>query len=354
MTTLAIALLLSLGGQAGDIETADGFYCATDRYFAYETLLNESAATHLLHVVSLDDPSGTRNELTLAIPPDRARRIRCEPRRVTVTGEAAATRVHVDVQQWRATVQPSRSRVEGSGGGWQSTQLWGTGAWARSATQRITLRRYARGGRVALEVTRVSTGGAGCDARAGSRLVWFDGSNHERASRALVLRHLSCRRAGLDGGPVLDECSPLGNRFVRRFGGRVTADDGYSRPLPPFRVRLRAEGRFGWRIGVTPLNEDRDLTALIPLHGSSGRDIQPNEALETVALARLHPFTFHPDARRTIVYHDDALTMLVDDLRVASYGRGRLTIDRYSMSRDASGQPRFDWIEFSGCLSWPE
>lgn len=58
--------------------------------------------------------------------------------------------------------------------------------------------------------------------------------------------------------------------------------------------------------------------------------------------------------RKTILYHDDAQTMLVDDLRVRAYGRGRLTIDRYELGKDALGQPRFDWIEFSGCLSWPK
>jgi hypothetical protein len=67
-------------------------------------------------------------------------------------------------------------------------------------------------------------------------------------------------------------------------------------------------------------------------------------------------FRFHPAMRKTILYHaDDAPeTMLVDDLRVTAYGRGRLIVDRYAIGKDKDGQPRLEWIEFHGCVSWPK
>jgi hypothetical protein len=91
---------------------------------------------------------------------------------------------------------------------------------------------------------------------------------------------------------------------------------------------------------------------MIPLHGRSGREIQPEDVIATKWLWR--EFYFHPDMRKTIVYHDDAETMLADDLRVRAYGRGRLTIERYQLGVDEKKQPRFEWIEFSGCVSWPK
>jgi len=43
----------------------------------------------------------------------------------------------------------------------------------------------------------------------------------------------------------------------------------------------------------------------------------------------------------------------VDDLRLRSYGRGRVTIDGYSLTNTADGQPQFAWIAFTVCVSWP-
>jgi hypothetical protein len=102
------------------------------------------------------------------------------------------------------------------------------------------------------------------------------------------------------------------------------------------------------------LDEDRDLTSLLPLHGSSSRDIG-NPTAREFAAKRLdaHPFEFHPEARRRIVYSDDSTTMLVDDVRIAAYGRGRLEIMRYELMAPEKGDPRFRWIEFNACLSFP-
>src|SRR6476620_513130 len=103
MIAVLAAALLSLAqtGRA-DSETADGFYCATAHYFAYETLLHDSTEPHLLHLVSLDDSSGTRAELTIPIPAGWIRGIRCEPDAVAVRAESATTNVRVNLREWMA------------------------------------------------------------------------------------------------------------------------------------------------------------------------------------------------------------------------------------------------------------
>jgi hypothetical protein len=352
VTALLIArLLTSFLWQTGNIETSDGFYCRTARYFAYETLLHDSSAPHLLHIVSLDDPAGARPELTTRIGPQPVRGVRCVRDIVAIRGEATTTYVRIDLHTWRAEVPEQPGEIHPGSERWQSTRLWGTGAWADSASQRVVLRRFEAGGRVNLEIVRVSNGGPHCTSNAGARIVWYDRSGREIHARAIFLRHADCARAGLTPPPSVDDCAPQPGRVLRTFHGRVNADESYSHASPPFRIELKPEGSFGWTIGVRPIGEDRQLVSMIPLHGRSGRDIQPQDVTAQHWLER--QFQFHPAMRRTIVYSDDAQTMLVDDLRVRAYGRGRLTIERYALGKDEKGQPRFEWIEFSGCLTWP-
>jgi len=349
IAVLAAALLsLTQTGRA-DSETADGFYCATAHYFAYETLVHDSTEPHLLHLVSLDDSSGTRAELTIPIAAAWTSGMRCEPDFVAVQGRSATTRVRLDLKAWRAEVR-AEADSEQARGSWRWTRLWGTGPWTATAVQRVRLRRFEDGAQGTLEIVRVSSGGPRCWSDAGARIVWSDRAGRETKSRAIFRRNADCARAGLKPSPPIDECTSQPGRTLRRFHGRVSGGGSYSHVAAPFRFELTPEDGSGWRIGVRPLQEDRDLTSMIPTHGRSERDILPDD----IRLRWLQrDFHFHPAMRRTIVYDDDAVTMLVDDLRVQAYGRGRLTIDRYSLSKDGAGQPRFDWIEFSGCLSWP-
>lgn len=354
MTGVLVAGLLAATLQTRNPEASDGFYCATARYFAYETLLHTSTAPHLLHVVSLDDEAGARPELAIEIAAPPTTRIRCDPGVVALGADTATSVVRLNLGEWTARIDSSLAlSPRETGGGWQSTRLWGTGSWTTSATQALPLRRYAGIARVRLEIVRVSTGGPYCTSNAGARLVWLDRSGKETRARAIFLRRLTCRSAGLDAGPVIDDCAPQPGRVLRTFSGRVNAGGSFARDAAPFRVELKADGDFGWTIRVRPLREDRDLMSLIPRHGSSSRDIQPPPAQVPAERVLDHPFHFHPEIGRSIVDGDDSMTMLVDDLRVEAYGRGRLRIERYSLGRDAKGQPRYDWIEFSGCLSWP-
>lgn len=201
---------------------------------------------------------------------------------------------------------------------------------------------------------RLSSGGPECVVTVGSRLVWADADGRERTSRAIFLRSLSCRRTGLTGGARYDDCAPARDRVLRTFHGRVAANESYRRVVGPFAFELKAEGRFGWHIRIKPAAEDRDLTSFVPLHGPSSRDIQPPNAQE-LAAGRLaaHPFHFHPEMRKTIQYTGDTVTTLVDDLRVQSYGRGRLTVTRYDTSKRDDGATEFSWIAFDVCLSFP-
>src|SRR4051812_41333441 len=122
MTALVLSVLLAaLQDQKPNLETSDGFYCATAHYLAYDTLLHESSAAHLLHVVSLDDPAGTRAELTIEAAAEPARRIRCEASRVTLQGNTSATTVALDLSKWtgtRVTSDPGDRR--GGTGRWQT------------------------------------------------------------------------------------------------------------------------------------------------------------------------------------------------------------------------------------------
>lgn len=353
MTALVIALLLhGQPARPGNLETADGYYCATSRYLAYETLLHDSPAAHLLHVVPLEKSTDARPELRIDIDVEPTRRVRCAGAAITLQGEARSTTVRLDLDRWQAAIAPEPSNVQGTGP-WQTTRLWGNGSWSRTAHQQIALRRFDDATSVLLDITRLSTGGAECESEAGARLVWVNGHGREIQSRTLFLRHLSCRREGVTGGPTFDDCSPQPGRWVHRFSGRVAADQPYEHTVGSFRFALAPEGRFGWAIRVKPLREDRDLTSLLPLHGPSSRDISPSTPAMPSATSIAHPFNFHPEARRNIVYSDDAITMLVDDLRLRSYGKGRLTIDRYSLAQAADGQSQFAWIAFTVCMSWP-
>jgi hypothetical protein len=350
MTALILGVLFALQIQGPDLERLDGFYCATDRYLAYETLLNESPGVHLLRVLSLDAPADARPELTIEIAAEPSRRIRCEAAAVTLQGEMTTSHVRLDLRRWTA-ISDTNSQGERSTARWQTSRLWGTGAWTTGTVQRVPLRRFDNGGRTTLEIARVSMGGPHCQSEVGARIVWLDRDGLQTQSHAIFLRHADCQRAGLKPVPQLDDCSPQPGRVLHTFHGRVKADDSYSHAIPPFRIDLRPEGHFGWTIVVRPIDEDRDITSMIPMHGRTGREIQPEDVTATRWLWR--EFHFHPAMRKAIHYSDDAQTMLVDDLRVRAYGRGRLTIDRYSLGKDEKGQPRFDWIEFSGCVSWP-
>jgi hypothetical protein len=350
--TLLLAGALFVALQPANPESSDGFYCATDRYLAFETLVHDSPAPHLLHVVSLDDRAGTRAELTVEVAAEPARRMTCASDAVIVQGQRTTSVVDVNLRSWRATLD-SRGRAEPDiRWAQEPLRLWGTGVWTTTAIQRVPLRRYDDGARVSLEIVRLSVGGSYCHSDAGARIVWLDPRGRETQARAIFLRQADCRRAGLKSVPPIDDCTPQPGRVLRTFHGRVKADQSYSETVAPFRIALTAEGHFGWTIGVRPIAEDRELTSMIPLHGRSDRDIRPDDVIAQTWLER--QFRFHPDMGKTIVYHDDAETMLVDDLRVGAYGRGRLTIERYSLGTDGKGQPRFEWIEFRGCVSWPK
>jgi len=354
VTPFLVGLLLSLPpGRPIDLETSDGYYCATSRYLAYETLLHDSPAAHLLHVLSLDKPGDARPELRIEIGAEPTRRMRCAGDVITLQGQADTTTVRLDLRRWQLAVVSQPSTQPGAAGPWHTSRLWGTGSWGRTAHQQTPLRRFDDDTSVRLDITRLSTGGAECESAAGVRLVWVNGRGRETRSRAIFLRHVSCRRAGVSGGPPVDDCSPQPGRWLRRFNGRVAADQPYERTVASFRFGLVPQGRFGWTIRMRPLQEDRDLTSLLPLHGPSSRDISPPTPPRSSAGLPAHPFDFHPEARRSMVYSDDATTMLVDDLRLRSYGRGRVTIDGYSLTNTADGQPQFAWIAFTVCVSWP-
>jgi hypothetical protein len=353
VTAIVLALVLHAQAPALDRETADGYYCSTDRYFAYETLLHDSPAAHLLHVVSLEGSAGSRPELTVPVPAEPTKRIACAPAAVILQGKAQTATLDVDLRAWSALLRDPGPTVGPFS--WRESRLWGSGLPTTSAHQRVWLRRFNDGSRAELEIVRlVSGGGAHCESRAGARLAWFDARGRETGSRGIFLRQFSCRRAGVTAPPAVDECTPQAGREFRRLSGRVAAGKEYERPVGPFRFALDEDGRFGWTIRVLPRRGDRDLTSLLPLHGISSRDVRPPSGAEVASeFWRVHPFTFHPDARRTIVYHEDAISMLVDDLRVEWFGRGKLTVGRHAVARADDGQPRFEWIEFSVCMSWP-
>jgi hypothetical protein len=150
----------------------------------------------------------------------------------------------------------------------------------------------------------------------------------------------------------VDPCAATNSRISHRFNGKLTAGESYRRTLGPFVFRLVDEGRFGWSIVVNPQGESRDLTSLLPLHGPSGRDIQPFRPFDNPTPVT-YPFAFHPEARRGIGYSQDTYTNLINDLRIDSYGRGRVTVRRQEIAPGADGRPQFRWIEFDACLSWP-
>lgn len=78
---LIAVVLLAGTAQPQNPETADGFYCFTSEYFAYETLLHDSPQPHLLHVISLVNPSADQTEKLFDLPCSRVRhplrRIEC-------------------------------------------------------------------------------------------------------------------------------------------------------------------------------------------------------------------------------------------------------------------------------------
>jgi len=351
VTAILVALLLAQAPTPpADVEASDGFYCATTRHFAYETLLHDSKAAHLLHIVSLEAEPVGRPEIQIPIPAAFATGISCSTNTVRVRTADASTTVRLDLKTWRAQVAPGSDEVAA----WRSTRLWGTGSPATSAQRRIALARFGRGGGIHLQMLRLSEGGANCLTAAGALLVRLDARGREVHSRGIFLRQFSCRRAGVVGPPQADECSPQPGRVLRRFSGRAAAGKTYAHPIAPFRFALAADGQYGWTIDVFPARGDRDLTSLLPLHGMSGRDvIPPRPSALSTPFWRTFPFHFHPEARRTIVYVDDTITMLVNDLKVRSYGRGRLTIDEYSLGSAGNDKEKFEWIEFSVCVSWP-
>src|SRR4029079_5671285 len=111
--------------------------------------LHASDAPHLLHVVSLDDASGSRPELIVPVAPEWARGIRCAAGTIAVRGDTARTEIRVDASRWR--VEPGLpAPMSASSAPWQTTRLWGTGAWTLPATQSVTLRHFQPSGRVAL------------------------------------------------------------------------------------------------------------------------------------------------------------------------------------------------------------
>ena len=352
----ALILLAAFAAQPqANLETSDGFYCFTPTYLAYETLLHDSPERHLLHVVSLGGRGRDERERAVPIPLGASRGIRCTSSRVDVRDNMSAVSVSVTTDPGSGMVTPGQvSPLHAQLADWQSTRLWGTGSWALRGSMSIPLRRFADGRSVSLETTRVSNGGADCYVRVGARLAWRSPRRREERSQAIFHRHLTCKRAGLTGGPVYDDCAPQPGRQLRTVSGRVEADNSYRRVMSPFVFELRSEGRFGWRIRVTPIGEDRDLTSLIPLHGASSRDVMPPNAAQ-IASGRwgAHPFSFHPEARRSIVYSDDTTAMLVDDVRIDAYGRGGLTVTRHETSTLPDGNKEFRWIEFKACLSFP-
>ena len=351
---LIAGVLLAGTAQPQNPETADGFYCFTPEYFAYETLLHDSPQRHLLHVISLRG-NPELLERTVAIPLGPTLGMHCGPSRVAVRDDTRAAGISLRVDPRDRPVVPDEvSPLPGSGPKWQTTRLWGSGSWSRSASHVRRLHQRADGSRVNLEVFRVSTGGDDCHVRVGSRLVSRSRNGREQRSRAIFRRQLTCRREGLTGGPKLDDCSPQPGRVLKRFSGRVDANKSYRREIAPFVFELIAEEKFGWRIRVTPVGDSRDLTSLLPLHGSSARDVQPPASQKPRGdFWRKHPFSFHPEARRTIVYSDDSTTMLVDDVRIDAYGRGRLTVTKYETAPASGGALQFRWIEFDVCLSFP-
>jgi hypothetical protein len=351
MTALLLGVLFARV-QPENRELSDGFYCATAHYLAYETLLNRTPGVHLLRVMSLDARATARPDLAIEVAAEPSRRIRCEPSAVTLQGETTTSHVRLDLRSWTA-VSDTHASGGHSAARWQTSRLWGTGAWTTTAIQRVALRSFGNGARVRLEIVRLSVGGRNCHSDVGTRIVWLDRLGRETAPRAIFLRQANCQRAGLRSLPLLDDCAPQSGRVLHTFHGRVKADESYSHAVARFRIELKPEGHWGWVIGVRPIADDRDLTSMIPLHGRSGREIQPDDVTLPAQPWLEREFYFHPEMRKTIVYQDDAETMLVDDLRVRAYGRGRLTIERYAMGKDEKGQPRFEWIEFRGCVSWP-
>ena len=352
----ALILLAAFAAQPqANLETSDGFYCFTPTYLAYETLLHDSPERHLLHVVSLAGRGRDERERTVPIPLGVSRGIRCTSSRVDMRDDMSAVSVSVTTDPGSGTVMPGRvTPLREQRADWRMTRLWGGGSWALSGSNSIPLRQFADGRSVTLEMTRVSNGGADCYVRVGARLAWRSPRGREERSQAIFHRHLTCKRAGLTGGPVYDDCAAQPGRQLRTVSGRVEANNVYRRVMSPFVFELRPEGRFGWRIRVTPIGEDRDLTSLIPLHGASSRDVMPPNAAQ-IASGRwgAHPFSFHPEARRSIVYSDDTTAMLVDDVRIDAYGRGRLTVTRHETSTLPDGNKEFHWIEFKACLSFP-
>jgi hypothetical protein len=344
----AVVALVALGSQGANPELADGFYCSTDHYFAYETLLHDSAEAHLLHVVPLVEASRQAPEITVAIPAAHTRGIRCTASAVALRDDSQITKVAIDTRRWSAS-RAAQAPDDGTDA-WVTTRLWGNGAWSRSAaTERRRLRTVSDGSSTSLETYRVSTGS--CASRVGSRLAWHDPKGRETRSQALFYRWPSCKASDSEPAPV-DPCAATNSRISHRFNGKLTAGESYRRTLGPFVFRLVDEGRFGWSIVVNPQGESRDLTSLLPLHGPSGRDIQPFRPFDNPTPVT-YPFAFHPEARRGISYSQDTYTNLINDLRIDSYGRGRVTVRRQEIAPGADGRPQFRWIEFDACLSWP-
>jgi hypothetical protein len=67
----------------------------------------------------------------------------------------------------------------------------------------------------------------------------------------------------------------------------------------------------------------------------------------------LREFIFSPDVGRGIEYNGSG-TSPADVERVRSFGRGWLHLDRFQLTPPRQGaRAAFEWLEFSGCLTWP-
>jgi len=159
-------------------------------------------------------------------------------------------------------------------------------------------------------------------------------------------------------------CAASPTRQARTIRGEVDGGASFADGAGPFELRLRASDG-GWGIHVFERGGDVDLAKYtLPLHGPNptvllasyfrnADNTGPNDGSVNAPGAH-REFVFSPEVDRSIRYDAEAVRMLAAVGRIQSFGRGTLdVVDSRITPPEKGAVPKFLWIKFEACLSWP-
>ncbi len=174
----------------------------------------------------------------------------------------------------------------------------------------------------------------------------------------------------IDGDMKQIKRMPLGdfkNRFLypkfsEKFSGRIESGKLYRRPFGSRFELILEPMPQGWEIFVRELGRDENLARFMPpFHfAPNPREIEGWQFLENPSGCKNRPFNadagpanprkfiFSPQVGKSIAGPDARTEVTEEDVKkVESFGRGELSINKFSLAPAPDGCPKMEWIEFS-------